>query len=50
MKSRCREEIKRKEVRDTLFSEGGESIVLLEGSQATPACSSDRNNVKVQTL
>jgi hypothetical protein len=42
----------RGEVRETLFSEGGgrKSIILLEGSQATPARSSGRNNAKVKTL
>jgi hypothetical protein len=38
-------------VRDTLFSEGGErESFLLEGSQATPARPSGRNNVKVKML
>jgi hypothetical protein len=38
------------EVRDISFSEGGKSIILLEGSQDTPARPSVRNNVKVKTL
>jgi hypothetical protein len=39
-------------VRETLFSEGGgkRKNILLEGSQATPARPSGRNNVKVKTL
>jgi hypothetical protein len=38
------------EVRETLFSDGGERASFLEGSQATPARLSGRNNVKVKTL
>jgi hypothetical protein len=30
--------------------EGRKSVILLEGSQATPARPSGRNNVKVKTL
>jgi hypothetical protein len=32
------------------FRRGRKSIILLEGSQATPTCPSDRNNVNVKTL
>jgi hypothetical protein len=40
----------RGEVRDTLFSEGGDTAsFLLEGSQATPDRPSHRNNVKAKT-
>jgi hypothetical protein len=37
-------------VRDFIFRGGRKNIILLEGSQATPARPSGRNNVKVKTL
>jgi hypothetical protein len=50
MKSRLKKEIKG-EVRDTLFSEGGENEhQFVRRFPATPARPSGRNNVKVKTL
>jgi hypothetical protein len=49
MESGCKEEIKGISERH-FFPRGRKSIILLEGSQATPARPSDRNNVKVKTF
>jgi hypothetical protein len=49
-KSRFKEEIKRWNERHFIFWGGRKNIILLEGSQATPARPSGRKNVKVKTL
>jgi hypothetical protein len=38
------------EVKGTLLWGGRKSIILLEGSQASPACPSDKSSMKVKTL
>jgi hypothetical protein len=50
MKSRCKEEMKEKVKHFIFGARGGNSITLLEGSQATPARPYDMINVKVKTL
>jgi hypothetical protein len=50
MKSKFKEEMKGRSERDFIFRGGRKNIVLLEGSQATPARPSGGNNVKVKTL
>jgi hypothetical protein len=50
MKNGCKEEIKERREIHVIFPGGRKSIILLEGSQTTPAYPSDRNNVKVKTL
>jgi hypothetical protein len=50
MKSRFKEEIKGCSERHFIFRGGRKGIILLEGSQATSARPSGRNNVKVKTL
>jgi hypothetical protein len=50
MKSKFKEEMKGRSERYFIFRGGRKNIVLLEGSQATPARPSGGNNVKVNTL
>jgi hypothetical protein len=50
MKSRFKEEIKGGSERHFVFLRGRKSIIILEGSQATPARPSGSNNVNVKTL
>jgi hypothetical protein len=50
MKSRCKGKIKGRSERYFTFRGGRKSIILLEGSQATPARPFDKNNVEVKTL
>jgi hypothetical protein len=50
MKSRFKEEIKGSSERRFIFRGRRKSIILLEGSEATPARPSGGNSVKVKTL
>jgi hypothetical protein len=50
MKSRNTREIKGRNDINFIFRGGRKRIILLEGSQATPAHPSGRKNVKVKTF
>jgi hypothetical protein len=50
MKNRFKEKINGCSERNFIFRGGRKSIIFLEGSHATPARPSGRNNVKLKTL